>query len=310
MNRRTTAAFFDNEDHPEHVIKKTTLIGFQLICLAWVGGNALIWLFVEHWWPDFFSPFAWSKNGLNFFDQFNHLPEVGRAALLFWPVFAWGALLSVLTLFGIGPSSGTGTSDEGHLVLDTITSSLAGIWEELGYRCVFILGAMISLAFTNWFWCWFMVILCIVSILGGFGMMAKSKGNPIVFLLGVAFVVLMLFLTYWTWNLHEPVYWLYRNIFFPVLSFISFRQLDPIIYYESAPLLFIAAAMSTNIKFRDGHKYQGLFGMCNAWVIGYVLLYCMLYYGLLTAIVVHAAYDLEIAAIRYLGRKVDRLQRG
>jgi hypothetical protein len=74
--------------------------------------------------------------------------------------------------------------------------------------------------------------------------------------------------------------------------------------------LFIAAAVSVNAKFRDGHKYQGFFGMVNAWVVGFILLYAMLYYGLMTAIVVHAIYDLEFAAIRYIGRKVDRLQEG
>ena len=287
-------------DSPEHVDKKHSFIAMQLIALAYVGFCFLLWGIVEHWWPDFFSPFKWSRGTDDLF----------TAVTNFWPIFAWGAFMATLSLSNLVPSIRTGTSDEGHFIYDTITSTLAGTWEELGFRCVFILGAMISIMFSNFIWAWLLVFFAVVLVIGALGLAAKNEGNPIILILGIVLAVAMMFVLYWTWNLEDPVYWLYKNVVFNILSFISLGYLDPILNYPGAPFLFIAGAISANAKFRDGHKYQGPIGVLNAWMAGFVLLYAMLYYSLLTAIIVHAIYDLEFAFIRYLGRKVDRLQKG
>jgi len=292
-------------NHPEHASNKQGFIAMQVIALAYVGVCFLLWGIVEHFWPDFFSPFEWSQGN-------NGLEHSLIASLCFWPVYIWGAVLATLSCLNLVPARTTGTTDEGHAFYDTITSTLAGIWEELGYRCVFILGAMISIMFANWFWGWLLVIFVIIAIVGGLAMMAKSEGNPIVIGIAALFIVFCFFLMYWTWNLEDPVYWLYLNVVFPILSFISFGALDPILNFqpEHAPALFIMGAISANAKFRDGHKYQGIIGYFNSWIAGFVLLYAMLYYGLLTAIIVHAIYDIEFAVVRYIGRKVDNLQEG
>lgn len=298
MRTRTTTRF-PNPDNRENVEHKQLFVAGQMLCLAYVGLCALLWLFVEHFWPDFFSPFEWSR-GVQI--------SLAYSAACFWPMFAWAAFMAVINLFNLGPSMTTGTTDEGHLFYDTTTSLLAGLWEELGFRCVFILGAMISIVFSNFIWSWLLVIFAIVALGFTFSIMAKSEGNPIIFIIGVMLAIGAMFVVYLTWNLEDPVYWIYKNIVFNILSFISLGYLDPILHYEGAPFLFIAGAVSTNAKFRDGHKYQGPIGVLNAWAVGFVLLYAMLYYGLLTAIIVHAIYDIEFAVIRYIGRKVDYLQ--
>ena len=62
--------------------------------------------------------------------------------------------------------------------------------------------------------------------------------------------------------------------------------------------------ISANIAFRDGHKYQGPFGLINSWYLGLVFLYATVNYGLWTAVCVHALYNTEIALIRYVMRKL------
>lgn len=55
-----------------------------------------------------------------------------------------------------------------------------------------------------------------------------------------------------------------------------------------------ASLLSANAFFRNGHRYQGLFGYANSWFVGMFLFYVMFHYGLGAAIVVHFMYDLLI----------------
>ncbi|MFZ2151011.1 MAG: hypothetical protein WAZ12_02935 [Candidatus Absconditicoccaceae bacterium] len=102
----------------------------------------------------------------------------------------------------------------------------------------------------------------------------------------------------------NPLYWFYEKIMIPIWSFVSFRLLDPIIHHKEFSFLFIIGAMSANLKFRDGHKYQGLFGYINAWIIGYILLHAMMYYGLWVAIIIHVIYDILIGLTRFAKRLI------
>ena len=56
-------------------------------------------------------------------------------------------------------------------------------------------------------------------------------------------------------------------------------------------ILYISAALWSNAKFRDGHKYQGPAGMMDSYVFGIYMYYIAFTYGLLYAIVVHAIFD-------------------
>lgn len=287
----------EDPDHPQHVESKRVLIGAQLVYLAIVGLCFLLWAILEPFWPAWFSPFEWS----------NGTADLVGSVIAFWPFLAWGVLMATISLFNLIPTDETGGPDEEHVLYDTISSTLAGVWEELGYRCVFILLLMVLLAFCNLIWSWLLIVITVVLVV--FCFVTKDTGDGHFFggAFGLAVTVVVLCLT---WTLEDPVYWIYRNIFFNVLHWVSFAALDPILYFENAPALFVMAAVSSNARFRDGHKYQGPIGQLHAWMAGFILLYAMLYHGLMTAIVVHALYDIEFAIIRYIGRKVDRLQEG
>lgn len=56
-------------------------------------------------------------------------------------------------------------------------------------------------------------------------------------------------------------------------------------------LLYVGAVLWSNAKFRDGHKYQGLSGMLNSYVIGLYMFYIAFTHGLLYAIVLHTMFD-------------------
>lgn len=269
---------------------KQELFKQQLASLAVVGMTALVWVLVNYFWPTFFTPFQWIHKSAN----------VWVSILLFWPMFLYAGIMSVLSCFGFSKRIIQYTSPEEHLAYDTITSMMAGLWEELGFRCVFILTAMIGIVFANLAWSWLLLVFVALMILGMVSKLGESKahGSVILAVLGLGG-----YLLYCTWGLSDPVYWIWLNVMMPFFHYVSFGALDPILYFPDAPWLFIAGAIVANGKFRDGHKYQGFYGFCNAWVIGFVLLYAMLYHGLWVAILIHAFYDAEIGFIRYFGRK-------
>jgi hypothetical protein len=259
------------------------LILGQVISLFVLGGTFLFYLVVEWFWPDFFNPRElWCRTD-----------SIFAAASNFWPLFAWGGLMALISCSKLGERFHA----KELLITNSITSVLAGVWEELGFRCLFIFTGMIAVAFSNW--AWFFIILFIFGILT-LTILGKAEGIAKIWAILPAGIIVLFF---WL-DLTDPIYWLYQSVIFPVLNFISAGYLEPILYKSGMPFLFVAGAVSANAKFRDGHKYQGLFGVLNAWVIGFIMIYAMLTYGLVVAILCHVAYDLEFALIRYFGRKI------
>lgn len=59
-------------------------------------------------------------------------------------------------------------------------------------------------------------------------------------------------------------------------------------------LLYIGAIMWSNVKFSEGHKYQGPSGTLHSYMIGFYMIYIAFTYGLLYAIVIHFLFDLFI----------------
>jgi len=263
---------------------KARFIVYQLISLAVVASCFIFWGAIEFFNPEFFSPFQWCPQTKN----------ILLAIAYYWPLFLYGGIMALVIPM---QKIDRWETKESHFILDSVISTLAGIWEELGYRCVFILTAMIGIIISNLFFSWLLVIMMLVT-LGG----VIYFRNAVLSVLGIIIVILLMVLIYFTWDIQNPVYLIYSHITFPVLSFISFGWLDSILYFKNAPFLFIAGAISANANFRDGHKYQGLLGQINAWIIGFCLLYAMFYYGLLVVIMVHALYDIIIAFITYRRR--------
>ncbi len=269
------------------------ILGLQARSIVGLGFVGLFVMFIQHHWFGFFVyPY------LNWSISVNTLVR-------FWPLFAYagvGAILSSLSLHST-------ESDTEIFLYGVLASVLAGIREELGFRWLFICTSMIGLMVSNWFLgtlggsIFIILILALGVISLGLGLGERSVTTT---LGGVALTVMGSLLGYAIWYLgyNDPVYWLWRTILLPITDVLSFGYLTDILHSRTIPTLFMFGALAANVRFRDGHKYQGIQGMVNAWYVGLVLLYATITYGLGTAIVLHVLYDLEIDTIRFVARKV------
>lgn len=262
--------------------RRVHLLIYQLFAILFVAAAGLgVWV-IEHYWPDFFNYpyFSWEV-------KWEAIPR-------FWLLFVYcGVLATFVTLL----------QDNHHgrssFTLGAVTSILAGLWEEIAYRCIFVCYAMILIVWFNF----------LLSTVAGTVIGLTSLVCPIFFfergetLQNIIAVVIMLiggWVLYFTWGVGgDPMFWLYREIFVPFINFITFEQFRGI-FYNGYPELFLFGLVSANGWFRSGHEYQGFYGTMNSWIIGFVLMYAMLNYGLLTAVVLHILYDVQIDVIRFI----------
>lgn len=103
--------------------------------------------------------------------------------------------------------------------------------------------------------------------------------------------------------------WFSINIFIPLANLGTLGLMHDILYH---PLGWFvgAAVILANGKFRNGHKYLGIIGVINSWVIGMFLFWLMFNYGLVVCIIVHFLYDLFIHVIHYFDAAYERSQGG
>jgi len=260
----------------------------QIVAIVWLAVTFVLVGLVEWINPGFFN-YPYFYKGVTV-----------AGVMHYWPLFVYAAVMAY-----IGSIRLRSTKLDGEILgWGMVTSVLAGFWEELGFRWLFICTAMIGLAITNWIWSTFLAfVFGGICIVGGIYGLSKEKGfagtllGVIVMAFGV--VCMMMFFT------ADPLYWIYDHIFVPVINFITFGQFHNILYYPDGSRLFIFGMVVANAKFRDGHKYQGPIGFVNSWIIGFVMMGAMLHFGLWTAVVLHAVYDLEFDIIRYIFRKID-----
>lgn len=91
----------------------------------------------------------------------------------------------------------------------------------------------------------------------------------------------------------HPIEWLYSHILGPVANFFTLGYLEPYLL-NGYGWLVGAAMISSNGRFRNGHSYQGLFGLVNSWYAGMYLHWVVFNYGLLAAICIHFFYNFAI----------------
>jgi hypothetical protein len=264
------------------------LLGNQLIALVFLAAGGIVMLAVQQFFPGFFHHpnLTWSVSA----------STLGRL----WPLFTYGAVMATLGAIGLGSTN----KDSEIFTLSVITSFLAGIWEEIGYRWFFVCTAMISLVFLNWLigsfaWITGIVVLTAGAVIAVSGW-GKGRG-----LFGFGLVIAGCVILYFalSMNHHDPVFWFYRTFTVPFVNFITFGTMKDILHNPAIPPLFIFGMISANGKFSDGHKYQGWVGQLNSWIIGLVMMNVVIRYGIGTAIAAHAIYDLEYALIRYASRR-------
>ena len=258
----------------------------QLILIGQLILAGLGLLIIEYFFPDFFN-YPYLKWTVDW-----------KEVLRYWPVLAWGIALSLF----FGRKCWSSKLDESILKWGLLTSLLAGIWEEIGFRCFFICYAMIALMFLNWilgtFVLWLFVCILIVA---GVKFLLESKDEPGILIAGIIGITLGIFLIWTGIKGFEPVYWVYNKVLIPVLDFVSLGSLKNLFVERTGEnhSLFIMGAVLANAWFRDAHKYQGTLGMINSFVLGFVFLHATVTYGLLTAMVLHVVYNALIDLFKY-----------
>lgn len=99
----------------------------------------------------------------------------------------------------------------------------------------------------------------------------------------------------------------------PLANFTTLGYLENYLGLTPDTWLFGAAVLSSNMFFRDGHKYQGFIGWTNSWFLGMFFFWMMFTYGLLAAIVVHFTYDFiiftTVAVAKFIEEQADARRR-
>jgi hypothetical protein len=264
------------------------------LIMAALGGIGI--LLVEWLWPNFYDyPYLYVSQNL-----------IGDV-LRFWPAFAWGG--GVVLLAGIFTGFGSSFWDEEFLQRGVVASVGAGVTEELWFRGVSVFYAIISLIIFNWIvsaigWVFVIVgVLAILMAIASFFFVPEMRSLA-GFVLGILGIAATGSLVYGILHFnHDPVYMVYQHLFYPIINFVTFGKMGSVLYGDHAAML-IMGMISTNFAFRDGHKYQGLFGWTNSWFMGCVLMFATMTYGLVVAVIVHALYDIIIDLVLYVGRKI------
>lgn len=99
--------------------------------------------------------------------------------------------------------------------------------------------------------------------------------------------------------------WFQIHLLGPLANWATLGYLSALVNNPTNWLLG-AALLASNAAFRDGHKYQGWFGLLNSWFGGMFFFWLVFTYGLWAAIVVHATYDIIVFAVRYGDRVLER----
>ena len=182
--------------------------------------------------------------------------------------------------------------------------------EELAFRWLLYLAAIIGAVFSDWMfgtvglYIFLGAIFLLLSVVAG-----KNETFYGLVTAGVLTVVLV-FIIYHGPYIH-PIRWFNNEILVPFADWASFGKMHALLVTENATnpdaWAIGAGLITANVKFRDGHKYQGPLGIVNSWYIGLVMFWLLFTYGLLAAIFCHFLYDFLIFATVAL---MYRLRRG
>jgi hypothetical protein len=268
-----------------YIESQRTLFRFQLKSLVAVALGAVLVTVIGWIFPTFFD--------------YHYLTWGGFAAVeRFWPLLAEGIVLNLVIWYFGSPGWPIRLSDNFNLLRWQLTTAvLAGIWEELGYRWVFACFAMIGILVVNWILSaglgWSITIVSGIAML----VLVHQRNSTLGWIALVVCALAVVFALY-----ANPVYWFYE-LFVWVIHFTTFTLMDPVLYGDHKRLLIFGAVVA-NSWFRDGHKYQGPVGLVNSWYAGMTLLYATIMYGLGTAIVVHALYNIGVHVLRFVLQKM------
>lgn len=279
--------------HGEKEMRHTeSLFDYQTQAIVALIGTSLVLLVAEWVSPEFFN--------------FPYMEMTSVAKILnFWPLMLYASVMASLS----GLSVVASRYDEELLAKGMITSLLAGLWEEFGFRCVFVCTSMIAIWFSNELIAMLMTlpVLLVICGIGGFLIYMSTTEGPVAgrfvcLCVGLIIGVLGLYAGHWTFMHSNPMHWFYDYLIIPVVNFVTIGFFSDI-FYGDHPRMIVYGMVAANAAFRDGHKYQGPIGYVNSWVVGFVMIYATLHHGIWTAIAIHVIYDLEFDIVRYIARK-------
>jgi hypothetical protein len=136
------------------------------------------------------------------------------------------------------------------------------------------------------------------------GVMEEICFRWLIFLSGIVGIKVINFFFFGFLGFGLP-HWFQLNVTGPVANFMTFGYLKDVLVNPNMWAVG-ASLLATNAFFRDGHKYQGWFGVVNSWFAGMFFFWLLFTYGLLAAIVVHFAYDALIDIVAYFTLVTER----
>lgn len=96
------------------------------------------------------------------------------------------------------------------------------------------------------------------------------------------------------WEGRNILYGILQTLVLGVYWFFMFRAVDPSVVV-AGPIILSSAIITSAKWFKDGHKYQGVMGETNSWVLAFYAQYVAFTYGLVFAIILHALYNMVLA---------------
>ncbi len=227
----------------------------------------------------------------------------------------WYLLLVIPTLTLIAVTFSKNSINENRKIADSFkdrirTSILAGIFEEAAYRWLVFYIAIFVFAIYQNLLNWLngfayiyailsmnivaaVIVLVVANVIGLFALAILSV-NETGWLKIPAFIVLAMVALLDLSIVLLISKWWYITVLFPIVNWITLGKFA-LIFAMSWPIA--AAMISSNWSFGAGHVYQGFIGWLHSWVIGMVMFWFMFNFGLLAAMLVHAAFDVVMDTI-------------
>lgn len=278
-----------------------------------LGACLVIWI-TNTWWPEILAPFQtfgapfWTVKG-----------TVQEWFLAVWPMFVWGCGVTAV-LQAVQNSRykhsferflrfGRSDPTAGEILgVGTLLSLWAGIMEELAFRWLMYLSAIVGLVFMNWLWgtafAYFILVFFGILLTALAANVSSRNNNIPAIVTGLACIAGIVALAVHGLDFN-PVKWFYEVLWLPLADFTSFGKMHAILYQPYSWTLG-AAVVSVNCLFRDGHKYQGWLGYINSWFLGLVFFWMMFTYGLVAAMAAHFLYNFLIYAVHAAERLLPR----
>ncbi len=209
-----------------------------------------VWVFMfigglVFFWPGLIKPFG-------FFEFWTIKGDFWEAVTGAWPWYVWGFGLTIIFMV-VREAEFVTESPMEKFIKGTLISVWAGVAEEMAFRWVFFLSAIVMLPVFNW-------------VLGGFIDL-------------------------------DLIRWLYEKALCPIANWVTFGYLEPYLM-NGYGWAVGAAVISSNGRFRNGHVYQGPFGLVNSWFFGMYMHWVVFKYGILAAMFIHFLYDFIIFTVR------------